>query len=99
MHDTDTGKKLMLRRVDLFPYGQYSIAAFARTSGISIAQLEPVWLLSREGGYYLALGRHSSPALVAKLSAAVKAMRDDGSLDTLTRHWQPARAPKMGDTP
>jgi polar amino acid transport system substrate-binding protein len=84
----DIVRKMKVARVDLTPLNPYSLPTFARDAGVAPDQLEPVFLYTREGGYYLALNKQSSPALLAKLDAAFAAMVKDGGLAKIIERWR-----------
>ena len=97
-HDSQNGKKMLAGRIDLVPMNPYSIEAFATESGIPVKQFEPVLMLSKSGGYFLAVNKDTDRALVRKLDAAFEAIRNDGTLRTIVSKWSPAvalpKAPK-----
>jgi polar amino acid transport system substrate-binding protein len=88
MHDADIGRKMKAGRVDLVAMNPYSIAAFAQQSEIALSELQPVLLLTREGGYFLGLNLDTPPEVRQRLERAMRQMRDDGSLDAIARRWR-----------
>jgi polar amino acid transport system substrate-binding protein len=92
-HDGQNGKKMLAGRIDLVPMNPYSIEAFAAEGGIPLKQLEPTLLLSRSGGYYLAVNRDSDRELVRRLNAAFDAIKTDGTLHAIVTKWSPSVAP------
>lgn len=92
-HDGQNGKKMLAGRIDLIPMNPYSIEAFAAEGGIPLNQLEPALLLSRSGGYYLAVSRGTDRELVRRLNTAFDAIKGDGTLRGIVAKWSPSIAP------
>jgi polar amino acid transport system substrate-binding protein len=91
--DDQNGKKMLAGRIDLVPLNAFFVKPFATESGMAPDQLQPVMLLSKSGGYYLALKKDTDPELVRKLDAAFETLKADGTLKAIIARWNPVVPP------
>ena len=82
--ESQTIKKLMSGKIDLYPAGVYSVPEIARRNHIDPALLEPVFVFQRVD-LYIACSPATEKPIIEKLQQSLDGMKSDGALK---RIWQ-----------
>jgi polar amino acid transport system substrate-binding protein len=71
-------KKLMFDRIDLIPGSDFSMPFRLKKNGYSFSNVEKVYTLINQGGYYIAINKNTPKSIVDKIETAFVTLEKQG---------------------
>ena len=94
--ESQTLKKLMANKIDLYLAGLFIVDHIAVLNGIEPQRLEPVLVINRVESF-IACSPNTDPKIIAKLQSALESMKTDKSLNGIWKKYESKfRAPANG---
>ena len=96
--ESNTIKKLVSGKIDLYPAGLYSVSEIAARNNIDPALLEPVFVFQRVE-LFIACSPATDKQIIERLRRALEDMKHDTTLSGIWRKYQTEIHPINEDTP